>query len=70
MLTLDGEVRGDVTALEPRPPTPGSLDNTHIAVGYSDGSLAVFDLMLGHPLKFTGMLYTVHHHIFIMQVIT
>ncbi|XP_069956635.1 WD repeat-containing protein 3 isoform X1 [Cherax quadricarinatus] len=54
VLTLDAEVCGSVTVLEPRPSTPGSLDNTHIAVGYSDGSLAVFDLTLGQPLKFTG----------------
>ncbi|XP_071524074.1 WD repeat-containing protein 3 [Panulirus ornatus] len=54
VLTLDAEVNGDVTILEPRPPARGSLDNTHLAVGYSDGSVAVFDLMVGQPLKFTG----------------
>ncbi|XP_045592640.1 LOW QUALITY PROTEIN: WD repeat-containing protein 3 [Procambarus clarkii] len=54
VLTLDAEVRGSVTVVEPRPPAPGSLDNTHLAVGYTDGSLAVFDLRVGLPLKFTG----------------
>ncbi|XP_045126628.1 WD repeat-containing protein 3-like isoform X2 [Portunus trituberculatus] len=54
VLTLDGEVRGTVTMVEPRPAAPGSLDNTHLAVGYSEGTVVVFDLMSGEPLKFTG----------------
>lgn len=40
--------------VEPRPAAPGSLDNTHLATGYSDGSVVVFDLMTGEPLKFAG----------------
>lgn len=54
VLTLDGEVRGTVGVLEPRPAASGSLDNTHLAVGYSEGSVVVFDLMTGEPLKFSG----------------
>ncbi|XP_042222099.1 WD repeat-containing protein 3-like [Homarus americanus] len=54
VLTLDAGVCASVTVVEPRPPSSGSLDNTHIAVGYSDGSVAVFDLRVGQPLKFNG----------------
>lgn len=54
VLTLDGDVRGAVMVMEPRPAAPGSLDNSHLAAGYSDGSVVVFDLMSGQPLKFTG----------------
>ena len=46
--------------LEPRPAAPGTLDNTHLATGYSDGSVVVFDLMTGEPLKFTGAVAYVH----------
>lgn len=53
-LTLNADVHGEVTVVEPRPPLPGSLDNTHIAVGYSDGSVTIFDLTIGQPLKFAG----------------
>lgn len=59
VLTLNAEVNGNVTILEPRPPAPGSLDNTHIAVGYSDGSVAVFDLRVRQPLKFTGIICSI-----------
>lgn len=54
VLTLDGDVRGTVAVVEPRPAAPGSLDNTHLAVGYSEGSVVVFDLMTGEPVKFKG----------------
>lgn len=47
--------------MEPRPAAPGSLDNSHLAAGYSDGSVVVFDLMSGQPLKFTG-----HTHLFVL----
>lgn len=53
-LTLDAEINGEVTVVEPRPPAPGSLDNTHVVVGYSDGSVVIFDLTIGQPLKFAG----------------
>lgn len=54
VLTLHADVKGQVTVIEPRPPADGSLDNTHIAVGYTDGSVVIFDLQLGQPLKFSG----------------
>jgi len=54
VLTLNAEVKGQVTVIAPRPPAEGSMDNTHIAVGYTDGSVVIFDLQLGQPLKFTG----------------
>ncbi|KAK3871412.1 hypothetical protein Pcinc_023437 [Petrolisthes cinctipes] len=54
VVTLNAEVQGNVTVLKPRPATGGSIDNTHLAVGYTDGSVAVFDLHDGQPLKFTG----------------
>ncbi|CAL4083170.1 unnamed protein product, partial [Meganyctiphanes norvegica] len=54
VLTLNAEVKGQVTVIEPRPPAEGSMDNTHIAVGYTDGTVVIFDLQLGQPLKFTG----------------
>ncbi|XP_068236642.1 WD repeat-containing protein 3 [Palaemon carinicauda] len=53
-LTLNADVQGVVTVVEPRPPHRGSLDNTHVAVGYSDGSVVIFDLTVGQPLKFAG----------------
>ena len=40
----------------------GSLDNSHIAVGYSDGTVVVFDIhqsqfagYQSQPLKFSGL---------------
>ncbi|ROT67348.1 hypothetical protein C7M84_014583 [Penaeus vannamei] len=54
VLTLSAGIEGQVTSLEVRPPAPGSLDNTHLAVGYSDGSVVLFDIRTGTSLKFAG----------------
>ncbi|KAK7017057.1 Dip2/Utp12 protein, partial [Halocaridina rubra] len=51
---LDAEIHGEVTFVEPRPPTPGSQDNTHVCVGYTDGSVVIFDITTGEPLRFAG----------------
>lgn len=64
MLTLDAEVQGNVTVLEPRPASGGSLDNTHLAVGYKDGTIAIFDLRDGQPVKFTGKLVLTLHRLY------
>ncbi|XP_076065015.1 WD repeat-containing protein 3-like [Oratosquilla oratoria] len=54
VLTLDAEGQGEALVLAARPPAPGTLDNTHLAVGYLSGSITVFDLHVGQPLTFAG----------------
>ncbi|KAG7168984.1 WD repeat-containing protein 3-like [Homarus americanus] len=74
VLTLDAGVCASVTVVEPRPPSSGSLDNTHIAVGYSDGSVAVFDLRVsergmvrlkGHKGKITRLRFLLNHNVIV-----
>ena len=54
LCTLDEKINGVVTVIEVRPPHAGSLDNTQIAIGYSDGTVLVYDMVQQQSVTFAG----------------
>ncbi|KAB7499480.1 WD repeat-containing protein 3 [Armadillidium nasatum] len=56
ILTLNcQDIQGIVSAVEIRPAFKDDMDNTHVAVGYSEGTLVLYDLSSTEtPVKFNG----------------
>lgn len=62
------DLKGVVTAMEIRPTFKEDMDTTHVAVGYSEGTLVLYDLNTGEPVKFNGMIIVDSLVIFYMEI--